>query len=194
MASKTPIVPLAGLGLSLILTLALALSPAAGSSGAAQDMPGPLSASHASKPGEGDCSTCHIAPGKSGPAKCLACHTEIAARIAAQRGFHRDKAEDCGVCHAEHQGRQADLLNLDPSDFDHSETGADIQGAHLKVKACETCHAPANVMPRKFGRSYLLKAPGCKGCHTSPHPGKEDHCMSCHDQDNWSVGRRAERG
>ena len=191
MARKSSIRPLAGLG--SILALALALSPVLRGSGAAQaqKMPGPLSASHASKPGEGDCSACHVSPGKTGPAKCLACHTEIASRIAAHRGFHRDKAEDCGVCHAEHQGRQADLLNLDPADFDHAETGADLQGAHLKVKSCETCHAPANVLPRKFGRSYLLKAAGCKGCHQSPHPGRQDRCLSCHDQDSWFVGPRA---
>lgn len=188
MASKSSIRPLAGLG----LILALALSPLVRGSGAAQKMPGPLSASHASKPGEGDCSACHVAPGKTGPAKCLACHAEIASRIAAHHGFHRDKAEDCGVCHAEHQGRQADLLNLDPSDFDHAETGANLQGAHLKIKSCETCHAPASVLPRQYGRSYLLKVAGCKGCHPSPHPGRQDRCLSCHDQDSWSVGRLAE--
>ena len=187
MASQSSILPLAGLG----LILALILSPVARGSGAPQKMPGPLSASHASAPGEGDCSVCHVAPGKTGPAKCLACHAEIASRIAAHRGFHRDKAEDCGVCHAEHQGGQADLLSLDPKDFDHAETGADLQGAHLRIKTCETCHAPANVLPRKYGRSYLLKVAGCKGCHQSPHLGKQDDCVSCHDQDSWSVGRRA---
>src|SRR5512141_2131285 len=138
MAKKIPILPIAGLG----LIAALALSPVAGQSGAAQKMPGPLSAAHASKPGETDCAACHVSPGKIGPAKCLACHSELATRIAAHRGFHRDTAEDCGTCHAEHQGRQADLLSLDPQDFDHTETGADLQGAHLKIKTCETCHAP----------------------------------------------------
>jgi hypothetical protein len=152
-------------------------------------MPGPLSTSHASKPGEGDCSACHIAPGKIGPAKCLACHTEIASRIAAHKGFHRDKPDDCGVCHAEHQGRQAQLLPLDPSDFDHSETGAELAGAHLRTKTCDTCHTPASSYPRSHGRSYLLKVPGCRGCHTPPHPGRQEQCLACHDQNSWAVDR-----
>ncbi len=128
MDSKARVASLLGPG----LVLALALAAAAVLAGAGQEIPGPLSAFHAAKPGESDCAACHTAPGKVSPAKCLACHTEIASRIAAQTGFHRDKAEDCAVCHAEHQGRQANIVPLDPSDFDHSETGADLQGAHLR--------------------------------------------------------------
>jgi hypothetical protein len=188
--TKSHIVPLAGLG--LVLGLALILVPAAGQSGASQKMPGPLSTSHASKPGEGECSACHVAPGKISPAKCLACHTEIASRIAAHKGFHRDKPDDCGVCHAEHQGRQAQLLPLDPSNFDHSETGADLAGAHLRPRTCDACHTPANSYPRSHGRSYLLKVPGCRGCHTPPHPGRQEQCLACHDQESWAVGRPPE--
>lgn len=174
------------------LTLAITLATAAPGQDVAQ-MPGALSASHAAKPGP-DCAACHVAKGQIAPAKCLACHTEIASRIAAGRGFHRDKADDCGTCHAEHQGRDVDLTHLDPADFDHAETGADLQGAHLKVdaKSCETCHAKDRVLPRQFGRSFLLKTPGCRGCHASPHPGHEDLCLSCHTQASWSVGRRPE--
>jgi hypothetical protein len=176
--------------ISLGLAVALAFVPAAGQTGKAQEMPGPLSAFHAAKPGETDCSACHFAPGKVAPAKCLTCHTEIASRIAAQKGFHRDKAEECAVCHAEHQGRQANIVPLDPANFDHAETGADLRGAHLKPKTCDTCHTPANGFPRSQGRSYLLKVRGCRGCHHSPHPGGQDQCLACHDQNSWIVGRR----
>jgi len=180
-------------GPGLILALALALAAAAVLLGAAQEMPGPLSAFHAVKPGESDCAACHSAPGETSPAKCLACHTEIASRIAAQAGFHRDKADDCAVCHAEHQGRQANIVPLDPSDFDHAETGADLQGAHLRPKHCDVCHTAANSFPRSVGRSYLLKVPGCRGCHVPPHPGRQENCAACHSQNAWIVGRpRAE--
>ncbi len=185
MATKNRLALLLGLGLAL----ALAQVPAAGQTGAAQEMPGPLSAFHASKPGEKDCASCHVAPGKVAPAKCLACHAEIASRIAAGTGFHRDKAEDCAVCHAEHQGRQANIVPLDPADFDHTETGADLQGAHLRPKACDSCHTPANSFPRSQGRSYLLKILGCRGCHTPPHPGRQENCLACHTQNGWTVGR-----
>lgn len=176
----------AALGLAAVIALAAILLSAP-----AIQIPGPLSASHAVKPGS-DCAACHVSPGKIDPAKCLACHTEIGARIAAHRGFHRDKAQDCAVCHAEHQGRDVDLTHLDPADFDHAETGADLQGAHLKIdaKSCDTCHAKDRVLPRQFGRSYLLKAQGCQGCHATPHPGREDQCLACHSQSSWSVGGR----
>jgi hypothetical protein len=180
------ILSLLGLGFAV----ALAFVRAAGQTGNAQEMPGPLSAFHAAKPGPTDCSACHSAPGKVAPAKCLTCHTEIASRIAARTGFHRDKAEDCAVCHAEHHGAQANIVPLDPSDFDHSETGADLRGAHLRPKTCDTCHTPANGYPRSKGRSYLLKVPGCRGCHHSPHAGGQDQCLACHDQNSWIVGRR----
>ncbi|NTV81322.1 MAG: cytochrome c family protein, partial [Candidatus Aminicenantes bacterium] len=127
MRSRTLITLLAGLG----LVLALAALPVAARIGDAQEIPGPLSAAHAAKPGDAGCAQCHQAPGEISPAKCLACHVEIASRIAAKSGFHRDKAGDCAVCHAEHQGRNANIVPLDPADFDHAETGADLQGAHL---------------------------------------------------------------
>lgn len=170
----------------LVVAMALAvLSPAA-----AQDVPGPLSAAHASKPGAADCSACHSAPAKVSPAKCLACHAEIATRIAAQQGYHRDKGDDCAVCHAEHQGAQTEIMPLDITNFDHSETGADLQGAHVKAKPCDVCHTPASSYPRSQGRSFLLRVPGCRGCHAPPHPGRQDDCLACHTQVSWAVGRR----
>ncbi|NTV80850.1 MAG: hypothetical protein HGA24_05440, partial [Candidatus Aminicenantes bacterium] len=69
-------------------------------------------------------------------------------------------------------------------------TGADLQGAHLGPKTCDACHTSANAFPRSVGRSYLLKVPGCRGCHVPPHPGRQDDCLSCHRQDSWIVDRR----
>jgi cytochrome c551/c552 len=33
-----------------------------------------------------------------------------------------------------------------------------------------------------------LTGTGCLFCHQSPHPGRQDDCLSCHDFDGWRVG------
>jgi hypothetical protein len=176
------------------LTVYASFTPAVGGGLGQQEMPGPLSAVHVPKPGEADCSACHVAPGKVAPSKCLACHTEIASRIAAEKGYHRDKADDCAVCHAEHQGRQANIVPLEKESFDHSETGAKLQGTHLKLKDCDKCHTPSNTLPRAKGKSYLFKDSGCRSCHTPPHPGNQDKCVDCHNQESWIVERHGAEG
>lgn len=179
---------------SPLLAIAVAAIGLLGAGAGRQDNPAPLSAAHATKPGETNCTACHIAPGKIGPDKCLACHSEIASRIAAQKGYHRDKGEACAVCHAEHQGRQTSIVPLDPAGFDHSETGAELGGAHRFTQECGTCHTPANTLQRSQGRSFLFKAAGCRGCHKPPHPGRQENCLACHGQDTWSVDRRPPKG
>ena len=171
------------------LTVLAAIAPGAGKLPGQQEMPGPLSSAHVPKPGETECAACHVAPGKVAPSKCLACHAEIAARIAAEKGYHRDKGDDCAVCHAEHQGRQANIVPLEKNDFDHSETGAKLQGVHLKLKDCDKCHTASNTLLRATGRSYLFKESGCRSCHTPPHPGNQDKCVACHNQESWIVER-----
>lgn len=175
---------------ALAFPIALTLLALVARSGPSQESPGPLSAAHAAKPGDTACAACHTEPGVAAPAKCLACHAEIASRIAAGAGFHRDKAEECAVCHAEHQGREGRIVPLDPADFDHAETGADLRGAHLKITACDTCHTAAATLPRAHGRSYLFKVRSCRGCHAPPHPGRQDECLACHGQESWVVDRR----
>jgi hypothetical protein len=64
----------------------------------------------------------------------------------------------------------------------------------LRPNACDACHTPAASYPRSLGRSYLLKVPGCRGCHAPPHPGRQDDCLACHAQDSWAVGRRRAGG
>lgn len=152
--------------------------------------PGPLSAFHAEKPGIRNCSSCHTPVPEIAPAKCLACHDEIASRIKAGRGFHKDKADGCGTCHAEHQGPDAKLVPLDPGDFDHSETGFPLEGAHARVKECAFCHYGKAAFRRTRGESYLLQDARCSACHLSPHPGRQEECLACHSMDGW----RADRG
>ena len=108
-------------------------------------MPGPLIAGHAKI--EPDCFDCHAAFSRqSQTSKCLDCHKEIAADRSSGRGFHGRQLEaakqDCRVCHTDHKGRDADIVQLDRETFDHAVTNFSLQGAH-KTTACGDCHAQA---------------------------------------------------
>jgi hypothetical protein len=152
-----------------------------------QDAPGPLSAVHADSPGLQNCQKCHSPNMEADDKKCLACHSEIASRIALKKGYHRDKSEGCALCHSEHQGKEASLIVLDVQDFNHDETGYLLKDAHHQVKDCAACHTKQNSFPRKKAKSYLIKDSRCFACHPSPHPGRQDQCQSCHTQKNWRV-------
>ena len=150
------------------------------------DSPGDLSLSHY-KQSSGKCSICHSAPGEIDPGKCLGCHKEIASRIHEKRGYHRDKAEDCGTCHTEHQGRKANIIEFDEKDFDHSETGYKLTGNHSRVNNCRKCHSPDRTVRRKNFSGFLYLKKGCITCHNPPHPGIKDNCTLCHDGVSWIV-------
>ncbi len=153
--------------------------------------PRPLSVAHAESPGPSNCKACHGPGNKVEPGLCLACHAEIARQLApsAVKGFHRDKGDDCAVCHAEHQGPGTSIVPLDVKDFDHAETGTILRGAHAGIKNCALCHKPALSLPRARTTSYILADARCRACHRSPHPGREDECLACHDQTSWTVDR-----
>jgi len=172
---------------ALAFVSVLGLSPRAPSpqESDVSDAPGPLSAFHAERPGIKTCSSCHTPEKEIVPAKCLSCHNEIASRVKEGRGFHRDKAEGCGACHAEHQGPDAKLVPLDPGDFDHAETGFVLEGTHARVKECGSCHYGKTAFRRTNGRSYLLRDARCSACHDSPHPGGQEECLACHSMDGW---------
>ncbi len=151
------------------------------------DAPGRLSQFHTESPGLKNCDKCHDEELKVQPSRCLACHREIALRISEGRGYHRDKAEDCAVCHSEHQGEESQLVFLNPEEFDHEETGAVLKGVHRKIEDCFRCHRKDNTIPKQNFRSYLFNETGCLSCHSSPHPGRQDNCLECHSQNDWRV-------
>lgn len=159
------------------------------------DAPGPLSPAHRVSPGLKNCGQCHNDDLEVVPQKCLACHQELASRILADRGYHRDKTEDCSVCHTEHEGDDTELVFLDVEDFDHAETGYPLLGKHRTIAECGTCHKKENSYPRETTHSYLMKDSRCLSCHEPQHPGQQDNCQACHGPNDWRVeiwGRKTE--
>lgn len=149
--------------------------------------PGKLSTVHGELRGEKNCTKCHAAAGEVGPSRCLACHGELAARIQAGTGYHRDKNEGCGDCHQEHQGENTPLIQWDVEEFDHAETGYVLTGAHEKIKECNRCHRPALAPAREKSKSFLLQDNCCSACHPDAHRGNYPQCRDCHTTKEWWV-------
>ena len=174
------------IGITVILNLVLiATILAAFSKATDKKSPGELSLVHAAF--ERDCQKCHDQNNEVTPTKCLNCHRELAKRIKAKKGYHSDKDEECSACHSEHQGKDEKLFDLDPADFDHSETGYTLTGMHKKVSKCESCHFTHNSYKRQKSKSYLLKSSHCNACHQSPHLGIKGSCNDCHQTNSWDV-------
>lgn len=151
------------------------------------DAPGPLSLAHKESPSLKNCDRCHSDDLKIAAQKCLACHQELSSRISANRGFHRDKAGDCALCHTEHQGEETKLVDWNVKKFDHEETGYLLLSGHKTIDDCLACHKRENSFPRKSTFSYLMKDSRCIACHEPIHPGQQDNCQMCHSPSNWRV-------
>jgi hypothetical protein len=79
-------------------------------------MPGEVIEGHAEY--EKDCDACH-AKFKRGEQRtlCLDCHEDVAADVSTASGFHGLYADardaSCAACHTDHEGRDADIVQLD---------------------------------------------------------------------------------
>lgn len=143
--------------------------------------PGKLSRVHSHLTGINKCVSCHTEKKKADPLKCLSCHKDLAQRINSKRGFHKDKKEDCITCHPEHQGEDFKLIDWNPKEFDHSETGYILTGLHKKITDCNKCHSSLNRVPGKKSKTYLLQNTQCGGCHPDAHKGQLGKaCDKCH--------------
>lgn len=147
-------------------------------------MPGKLIEAHAEL--EDDCGECHKAFKRANQRSlCLDCHEEIAADIRAPSGFHgrSDKAREwpCASCHTDHEGRDADIVELDEEAFDHRLTDFDLDGKHADA-ACGDCHA-ADAKHRD--------APSeCIDCHEEDNVHEQfmgTACGDCHDSTSWET-------
>lgn len=148
-------------------------------------MPGPVIEAH--KDVEGECRKCHqpFATGEQ-DVLCLDCHEEIAADRNASKGFHgRGGAATarCTECHTEHRGRDADIVGLDRTGFDHGLTDFQLRDAHRLVP-CQSCH-----QPEKAWRDAPQECVGCHREDDAHHGALGKDCASCHAETSWRTAR-----
>ena len=142
-------------------------------------MPGELIKGHAEL--EQDCKNCHVALDKKAQdTLCLDCHKEVAQDFDNHTGFHGKQVRDpqCKLCHSDHLGRDADIVNLDPGSFNHRLTDFELTGKHLEA-ACESCHTTS---------IFREASTECVDCHKKDEPHKGvlgKDCQSCHSTQSW---------
>ncbi len=163
---------------------------------AAQLSPGPLSRFHAELEGPTRCGSCHEFGVSTPTFKCTGCHEEIRTRLERGRGYHASVADaskegrDCVACHAEHLGRDFELVYFPDGreDFNHYDTGYSLRGAHADL-SCERCHNQENInaaeLPsirvKDHSRTLLGLRQDCLACHADEHRGQlGENCGACH--------------
>jgi hypothetical protein len=163
--------------------------------------PGGLANVHGRVPelnGRNDCSECHGGVFGTMRKACLECHEPIAGQLEHGSCLHGTlgaRAEQCGLCHAEHHGATAPLVHgqsfalagvRDPKAFDHALVGFVLDGAHTGLE-CAQCHEHADDPVLAEGaQRYLGLSRDCASCHEDPHAGEfTAACASCHGQETW---------
>lgn len=145
--------------------------------------PGELIEKH--KDLEQTCDKCHQSFDKQAQSGlCRNCHKDVNADIESAAGFHGKspevKAKACKACHTDHAGRDADIVKLDASTFEHDLTDYLLKGRHRTAK-CDSCHRPGVL---------FRKAPAaCVACHRKDDKHKGNlgtACESCHNETNWA--------
>lgn len=145
-------------------------------------MPGPVIAGHADV--EADCDQCHVAFSRNRQRDlCVACHEDVARDLAEGEGFHgldaKASADTCASCHTEHEGRDADVIELDTEAFDHELTDFALMGAHLETE-CTDCHTEET--------KYREAPQACFDCHEEDDEhrgGLGQECADCHKPTEW---------
>lgn len=149
-------------------------------------MPGKLSQAHAKY--ENECAQCHSDfDDAAQTGLCRDCHEDIDADLRTETGFHGrlpdSAASECRSCHSDHLGREADIVGLESSRFNHKQTDFGLLGAHREV-ACDQCHV---------GDLAFREAPSdCFSCHqdNDVHSGGMGQaCGDCHDSVAWAENR-----
>jgi hypothetical protein len=155
----------------------------------AQISPGDLASVHSNLEGMSNCTQCHELGNKVTNAKCLACHTELKARIDAGKGYHSSaeiKGKSCTACHSDHHGKTFQIVRFNATTFNHALTGFTLTGAHMK-KQCKDCHKAQfitnpGIKKKKF--TYLGLNTTCLTCHTDYHQQTlSPTCTNCHGVD-----------
>jgi len=151
-------------------------------------MPGPVTKAHEKY--EQDCNQCHNRASKEKQGHlCLQCHDHenILDDLNKKTGFHgrlpKESKYDCKHCHTEHEGRDAKIVLLNPSTFNHQNTDFHLKGAHKKA-ACNACH--------KADKKFSEAPRDCYSCHKKDdsHKGKQGKkCENCHKSTNWKESK-----
>jgi len=168
------------------LMMALAIGSASVPAGAVDlerlVMPGPVISGHEDI--EADCDQCHLAFSRDRQrVLCLDCHEDVAADLEARTGFHgldgAASEQNCAGCHTEHEGRDAQVVQLDTDAFDHKLTDFHLLGAHLETE-CVDCHAA--------DEKYREAPQACFDCHEEDDEhqgGLGEDCADCHSPQDW---------
>ena len=153
-----------------------------------ESMLSPGKLSHAHSGSDIECKSCHEDFARHNQNNlCLSCHEKVAADITHEQGFHGRKPglknSECRICHTEHQGADADIVQLNPHQFPHQFTDYPLKGLHATVE-CAQCHKKD---------AAFRDAPGeCVQCHKDDdvHQGKQgDTCTDCHSPEGWRKTR-----
>lgn len=157
----------------------------------AQISPGPLANVHSHLEGISNCTKCHTLGDKVSNDKCLACHTELKARIDQKKGYHSSlqvKGKQCAGCHNDHHGLTFQIIRFDKNKFNHDQAGYKLTGAHTSIK-CEDCHkaefiADKKIRTKKF--TYLGLGTACLTCHADYHQKTlPANCADCHTDEKF---------
>ena len=162
----------------------------------AQISPGDLAEPHAHLEGISNCTKCHELGEKVSDVKCLACHTELKARIDQKKGFHSSAkvyGKSCTTCHSDHLSKKYDIVHLDKNKFDHKDTGFLLEGKH-KEKKCEDCHKAeriADPLIKKKKMTFLGLNTSCLSCHEDRHQKTLSvNCTDCHTHEAFKPASR----
>jgi hypothetical protein len=131
----------------------------------------PLTGAHIGK----DCILCHKDGYAATPVDCNACHSP--AFVASLNPNHQAAGitRDCEACHI--------TTAWKPSSFNHTTTGFELTGGHIRVVQCSDCH-----------KGTLLNAKtDCLSCHQVQYDNAKDHksqlypvdCKMCHNSNDW---------
>jgi hypothetical protein len=144
--------------------------------------PRSLARAHADLEGITRCGECHAGLRATPAQRCLDCHEDVAARMQDRVGWHGQLTGDCVDCHAEHRGRDADLLGLDRESFNHELARFPLRGAHLEVK-CDDCHQRVGRDGSRGFHPQGIAFERCADCHADVHGGEflaARDCGACH--------------
>lgn len=169
--------------LALVAALLMLLGTARAQVGSVA--PGKLAKPHAAF--EAQCNRCHAPFGGVPAERCLACHTQLAERVARGVGFHATvTATPCIACHRDHRGRAAALAPPPPDPFDHRVATFRLDGKHAQL-ACARCHPAAGA-----SRKWVGIPTACGRCHAdTAHRGAlGGACAKCHRAEGWAPATR----